>query len=111
VAPPVYSVRLGQWSLPAGATESYTVPVGHRAIIRDVSGCIFPGPATGTNFEFDAASTAIYVCEAPPSCSVPFHWEGRLVLDAGESFSVSNQFGITGARVDVAVSGYLLTLP
>jgi hypothetical protein len=111
VAAPVYSSQLLQARLPDNTTATEVVPAGVIWVVRDISGVIFPGPNSGTNVEVDADSTAIFTQEAPPGCSIPFHWEGRVVLAAGQALVASNQFGVLSTEVQLIISGYVLTLP
>lgn len=111
MAPPVYSTQFIAALLAADASAIYTVPDGFVIVVRDISGVIFPGPTSGTNIEVDCGEFAIFSAEAPPSCTVTFHWEGRVVMPAGQHLQAFNQFGTGSAEVAIVISGYLLTAP
>jgi hypothetical protein len=109
VARVVYSNRFIAAEGTGNNTYSYTIPDGFRGDIRDFSGTIQGddiapvsvfGVANGVNF---------YYVAVPFQRNISFHWEGRVVLEAGEV--VEAIVTSDSALVDVYISGYLLTVP
>lgn len=91
-----------------GANATYTVPVGFRAIVRDLDATL-PNPTVSTPVDLVNATTGVVVFFGNLSSGIPtLEWRGRQVWNEGEGIEVS-----AGGSVDVGitVSGYLLTLP
>lgn len=103
----VYSTRFLAGGFSDTFQPIYTVPVGFRAILRDLD-------AVGTGSELleltnlDAGST-IFIGEFPASGTYGhLQWQGRQVAEAGERIQIIVAGSIAAS---VALSGYLLTLP
>jgi hypothetical protein len=108
VSKPVYTQRfIAEQGL--SSTVDWPVPSGFRAVIRDVSGNF---GASSPGFEIrcfiaNGAAVCFFAYDAGLGLDQPFHWEGRVVAEAGELVRAQV---ITG-NADVVISGYLLTLP
>lgn len=106
--PPVYSTQFIDDTILGGHSDTYVVPTGFRAVVRDVSG-VFSTTGTftasvATDVDGDTFQFQGYV----PNTGGPFHWEGHAVANDGQgiTFTVNG----TGAAT-VVVSGYLLSAP
>ena len=98
----IYSTRFALiTSSSAGPTTLYTVPTGFKAIVRDVSGLASAAPA-GLAVGVNAAES--FFSGLSLSNLESFHWEGRVVLNAGDTLAL---FVLAGT-VQLVVSGYLL---
>jgi hypothetical protein len=105
----LYSTRFLLERSGAGAGPKYVVPNGYIAIVRDISAT----SATGTT---DTVALGVYAGAAGLeaqfatgevfSNTQAFHWEGRVVVYAGEDIQVSST-----DLVSYTVSGYLLYAP
>lgn len=106
----IYSTRFyGGQIVAAGETDLYTVPAGKVAVVRDIS----VSNVTTT----DAGQLLIYVlldagnADLFRVASVPSHgfvqWQGRQVLNAGETLALYE----TNTTIRAMVSGYLLSAP
>jgi hypothetical protein len=89
------------------STLSFTVPPGFRAVIRDVA--VFHGiqiPPVEVIFSGQFGTKFWHVLD---NGSGPFsaHWEGRVVVEAGNDITAA----VVAGNADVTVSGYLLSLP
>jgi len=105
----LYSTRFLIERAGAGAGPKYFVPNGYIAIVRDVSATsatgttdvvalgVYAGP-DGTEAQFATGEVA--------SNSQAFHWEGRVVVLAGEDIQVSST-----DEISYIISGYLLYAP
>jgi hypothetical protein len=110
MALPVYSVRfLSRRNLTGGAT--YLVPAGMVAVVRDIDA--FDGSLTGDNvLQVSGASGSTFAFWRSPvaigaaNAGNAYAWRGRQILNAGEELQLNADSGL-----DVAVSGYLLTIP
>ena len=103
MAAPVYSYRFCQGH--AGASSSYTVPVGFRAVVRDITA--FNASAVAPeNAQVVIVGLAITIWQALVAPSSFSGISFRVVIDEGETISTD-----PGTDVDMTVSGYLLSLP
>lgn len=109
MAPPVYSTQFLSNTVFGNHTESYTVPAGYRAVIRDISGVGVAGDTETLIYQIAAADAGIIQRQLPPLLTRQIHWEGRVVLNPGDEISVN----VTGAASvsQWTVSGYLLQAP
>jgi hypothetical protein len=106
MARPAYSVR---FLSAAGLMGPLTVvvPVGFRAVVRDLDGYSDTGPLeTAQLFLRGPAGEAIALLDWQPNTQKSLQWQGRQVYNAGETISLL-QLGL--APVDATLSGYLLT--
>lgn len=106
----VYSTLFirGQVSYPS--TLTYTVAAGFVAVVRDIQ--LWNGGTAGVGLfgceVYDDALSVLFGVFAPvPTPGNPYDWEGRAVMNAGETLTVYP----LDANWRVRVSGYLLTLP
>jgi hypothetical protein len=101
----VYSQRFTAWAAET-FPDSYVVPTGFVAIVRDVVAS--SGGGAMTNFVWGANGIVKmggtqFTIEA---LNQFYHWEGRQVIEAGEFIYAQSDFPTDGA-----ISGYLLSLP
>jgi hypothetical protein len=99
----VYSARFVAGSFAAGLSGVvYTVPAGKTAVLRDMSVFADGGAAGYAAIILTGVATLASVV-TPASGPAP-SWEGRQVLNAGETIKIN----INGGTCEVAISGYLL---
>ena len=102
----VYSTRFISLVTSSAASESYTVPAGYTAVIRDINGVMWPEASTTAYVEISDTGLLLVYWTAPTDTYENFRWQGRQVIDSDETISaVSNSPG----PVYIAVSGYLLS--
>ena len=83
---------------------SYVVPAGYRAVVR----CMTFGPAPGANVTFFAKINGVVVFYSGSLLGTSVdtaEWQGRVVLNAGESLVLSSSLPLNGYA-----GGYLLTV-
>jgi hypothetical protein len=105
----LYSARL----LGGGATDSLSavVPAGYRWVVRDAV-LFFDGAGTNDDATLyvliagGGTGQLLYVQATASQVSLT-HWEGRQVLNAGDTLG----FGASTLNWYVLVSGYQLTTP
>jgi hypothetical protein len=102
----VYSVRLAAVFASLGP-DTFVVPAGFRWVIRDICmflrldmASVYQAKLTGSDGQVIAAALSSEVVD------VAYHWDGRQVLEAGESFQLT-----ATQPTDFTVSGYALSLP
>lgn len=90
----------------ADISVSYTVPAGLVAVVRDISGYIAASSSATEVLVYGGSENVIWLIALGAALDSAFHWNGRQVFVASESFTV-----VSGAGIDVAagVSGYLLS--
>lgn len=113
MAVPAYSTLFYEGANYGGPTIVYTVPAGYLIVVRDIliNGQLAPVGTSGQYADVRIAGLNIPLFSAryPDFFSgVTYAWEGRQVLNAGESLSVFTSDGSPGAKF--RISGYLLTL-
>jgi hypothetical protein len=104
-----YSTRFFAGTPASGAQTVYTVPSSYVAVLRDLSAfqaydgaqlvlaqAVVPGPLT-----------AAFIYEDELAYLSVVHWEGRVVLNAGDALQLYSAEG----EVQWVVSGYLLSAP
>lgn len=101
---PVYSERFMAVQGLVGY-ETYTVPSGYRAVIRDLN-AYNGGGATTTHLVLHGSAGQALLLFTSALAAGDYFWVGRQVYYAGEDISVQ-----TDGAWDVTLSGYLLTLP
>lgn len=101
---PVYSTRFIAVQGLVG-TQAYTVPVGYRAVVKQVNLYNGGGVSVTTAIWHGSAGQAIALWSSSLTASDAF-FTGMQVFDEGESFDIT-----TNGAWDATVSGYLLTLP
>jgi len=98
-----YSVRFGAGTIAAGTAASiYTVPVGNIAVVRCIAA--IPLGTGAANMLAAIVGFANFMGEPTTTVNDGFVWQGRVVLNAGESLQVQ----AIGQSFQYAVSGYLL---
>lgn len=107
---PLYSTEFIRGTIAAGAHLDYTVPNGFVAVVRDIM--MINQGVVGTGlfgcWAQDDAGAWIYALFTPVACvGNPYTWEGRAVMNAGETLSIHS----LDAGWKVRASGYLLTTP
>lgn len=87
---------------------AYTVPDDTLLVLRDV--CIYGAAAIDTAINVfiqgDEGQTLHWVT-IDADTTVSDHWEGRVVLGAGQQLYAD----VTSGEADITMSGYLLTSP
>jgi len=104
----IYSTQFAAVNLTGSLTTLYTVPAGFVAVVRDVSGFMTTttvGEAIVLSLQLANVNFATF--QSDGSTYQDVHWEGRVVMPAGESLQVADSVA-AGALV---VSGYLLAAP
>lgn len=105
MAASVYSVRfIGTHDL--SGLETYTVPDGHTAVLRDFDAFWGVSTAGALVNLFGSAGQVIYQAAWGINDVGWRNWRGRQVLYEGETLQV-----FTSDTIDVSLSGYLLTNP
>lgn len=107
MAAQVYSTRFIGFEGSGGATQSYTVPSGYRAVVACVVAQI--GAGASSSVYLGIASPLVILVNNNGSGTTPtfFYWSGRLVVNEGEEL-FSELSGPNGSTI--AASGYLLTV-
>jgi hypothetical protein len=105
----LYSTRFLIERAGAGAGAKYFVPNGYIAIVRDVS--VTSASEAGESVAFGVyagpdGTEAQFATGEVTGNTQAFHWEGRVVVLAGEDIQVSST-----DEVSYIVSGYLLYAP
>jgi hypothetical protein len=102
----VYSTRF-MAGVPSGTPLLYTVPAGYKAVVRNID--IWQPITAVTNLvEVAVFGLAIfYVAYASATVQTADHWDGRQVLNAGDTLYASSNY----ALANLMASGYLLSLP
>lgn len=104
----LYTHRFLQLAHHAAGTITYTVPPTNTVVLRDMDlyrGPRASGPSVGFSIE-NAIGGVIFASIAPLSISnMPYHWEGRQVLEATESLTVR----LFDDDWSVMISGYLFS--
>lgn len=111
MARPVYSARLLAGSSVSGSVLSFTAPTGFTTVVRDMTFSEAFEAAGAASATVLLVSDTLEVVIAIPqlTAAVPSAlWAGRLVMNEGEELQF---IGAGLARVDVTVSGYLLSDP
>lgn len=115
MAPPVYSTRFIGLIIPGIGHTGYTVPDGHLAIVRDISGHILSSDTEVNDYvlafiqDLDGNTPIFAQWEMAAGASGPTQWEGRVVVNTGET--IRTDVNTPGTVWSVTVSGYLLVLP
>lgn len=87
-------------------SDSYLVPAGFVAVVRDVD-CFYSG-GIGSYTQLENPANGIFVFFSFPASvdGALQSWRGRQVFLPGEAFALASTDG-----VDIQVSGYLLAAP
>jgi hypothetical protein len=107
----VYSTRFIFGDVTAGETQTYEVPAGFTAVVRNCTAAQFDaGAGNIVAFElFDGGGEGLaYAFMTLPGFLGSDNLETRIVANAGETLSV---LAVDTPRVHVTVCGYLLSLP
>jgi hypothetical protein len=100
-----YSTRLAALLVNSGQTvNAFTVPAGHRAVIKSVDTNQVGGASVGMRIRL-AGTNRLLLRVATPTGAVDIHWYGHQVVHENETATVTAD----GAAGDIAISGYLLT--
>lgn len=88
--------------------DSYEVPAGRVAVIRDVmSGVSGTTASGGFTYGVDELGGPVFLLAIPAGTSnEAYQWTGNQVLNPGDVLTVGTD--ITDATVSVRISGYLL---
>jgi hypothetical protein len=100
-----YSTRFFIGAMPTAQGVLYTVPAGFTVVLRDIELYQYSG---GSGLYYLAISAAgsnaiVYAVTAAPTAS-SYHWDGRVVMNAGDELLGQ----AAAANNQVVVSGYLL---
>jgi hypothetical protein len=101
----VYSTRFYEGKNVTSGTI-VTVPAGYIAIVRDIDAFFGGGIEGGALNVIGTLGQTFAWFPFTGLTSAAFTWRGRQVFSAGESVRF-----VSGAGVDLTVSGYLLTAP
>ena len=106
MAAPVYSTQFLALAAPAPGLYTYTVPAGHIAVVRDVSGTLY-NAAAGLAAYCDASGVIFAVFVSTGQNSPAVDWRGRIVIPPGGLLRAQ----LLVANVELILSGYLFTSP
>lgn len=104
---PVYSVRFIASPDPLFPPPPYVVPDGYVAIVRSID--FFAPAGNSGNYslvQLDSPACVLFLWTFG-STEGTAHWDGRQVVEEGESISLNSSVNAPGSAL---VSGYLLTL-
>lgn len=105
----IYSTQFAAGTMAtAGPELVYTVPAGHRAVLRGIDGFLYTGSVFVLLFSINGnPSTGGLVASAAQPNSGVGQWTGYQVLNPGDRlYLAANNSGTT-----YLISGYLLVLP
>lgn len=104
-----YSTRFAAAELGSETTTLYTVPAQYVAVVRDVElyGNVGSDAEVALEVTVPGPLTIIWFVVNPLAPGAWVHWEGRVVLNAGDDLIAVT----TVNGVHVTVSGYLLSAP
>jgi hypothetical protein len=109
VARPLYTVRIASLTAGPAATTNYgPVPVGDIWVVRSIEAMNWGGASAVRNgFRVETSSQGFIFGAGPPYSwpNVPFHWDGRQVIEAAEYLAIET----FDANWEISVSGYQLT--
>lgn len=106
----VYSTQFVSNTFSTGGGAVLVVPDGHTWVIRDVTAVFDNDNFGGATVQVGTAECSFWQASRPTFYVGSAHWEGRVVLPAGEQLTVAVS-GAAANGVDVTVSGYDLTTP
>lgn len=112
MAPPVYSTQLLAQSFVGSGSASYAVPSGFRAIVRDIDVSVPANLTQGALLLISVGfGPAFFDQEFPSGWNGHLPWRGRQVINTGDTIELALDLGTNPDRVDVVISGYLLSTP
>lgn len=88
----------------AGSGTLFTVPSGYLVVVRSIQ--IFQYTGTAETFQIADGSGVSIATAISPGAPWQLDWDGRAVLNAGETI----EFSTGGGGWTYRVSGYLLTV-
>lgn len=103
----VYSRQFGQLRTTAVPDLLfYTVPAGYVAVVRDIVLYVDIDQTPGqiAVYTISGSNAVMIYREISPTPGVTYHWDGRQVLNAGQSLYIYSDAG----RMVALVSGYEL---
>lgn len=105
----LYSTQFIRGVVSSPSTLTYVVPTGYVAVVRDIM--LWNGGTEGLGLQgcevYDDSFAVIFGVFYPVACVAnPYNWEGRAVMNAGETLTVAP----SDASWHVRCSGYLLTV-
>jgi hypothetical protein len=105
----LYSTNLILDTIDSGSDASYDVEDGFVVVIRDISATVInPYDAPGATWWVAVDGLNIAQWYYPPDVYTTEHWEGRVVAPGPLTITADSDGDVV---VELAVSGYLLTLP
>lgn len=109
LGPVPYSTRFAAAELATETTTLYTVPADYVAVVRDLElyGNVASDAEVALEITAPGPLTIIWFVVNPLVPGAWDHWEGRVVLNAGDELVAVT----TVNGVHVTVSGYLLSAP
>lgn len=101
---PVYSTRF-LWGIAETGFQEYTVPTGHKAVIRDIA--VIEQGLTSAVLQARINGFPIWDFLAPDTALYQSHMEMRWVMNEGDIFALAANSGTWW----FTAHGYLLQLP
>lgn len=102
----IYSTAFFKGNVVSGSPQTYTVPAGYVAVLIDVDVDGYINTASGL-YVGSGANLWMVISGIAVSAHQHIQWQGRIVLNAGESIKAA----VASGNCYVAASGYLLSLP
>ena len=104
--PRVYSTSFHQSILPALGNFVYTVPAGHRAVLKDLDAYVNASLSQLNQFFYGSGSQLFAWFTTDIETTVVHQWRGRMVLYEGEHFAC-----ITDGECHISANGFLFEDP
>lgn len=102
----VYSTRFLAVAGGADASETYTVPAGFIAVVRDIDVTLSGDASALAQVALESPNLVFAYIPASGTASESWQWQGRQVCNEGETLAAVLSTDTFGS---IAVSGYLLT--
>jgi hypothetical protein len=100
---PIYSTKLVNADYPTPySAVVYTVPVGARVVVTNID--YFTSGPSGTYFTVKLGAGYVIWTQNAANVSQMLRWEGKQVLNAGDTISIIN-----GNVATLDITGYVLT--
>lgn len=103
----VYSTRFIGFESAVNATDSYTVPSGFVAVIRDITAFLASSAVTLAQVFIEEPNCVLLDATGSGLTPTIAQWTGRTVCNEGEHIEAVID---AAAACSIAVSGYLLSL-
>lgn len=109
MTPPVYSTQFLNELVSGIDTETYVVPAGHVAVLKDVSAFLQPTSDHPCEMQVSTGGAIFIDWSCPVFSQSSAHWYGGVVIPAGQDITVSNLF--FGSHLSYVCSGFLFLNP